>query len=358
MREFPCEQCGATVEFSPGSQSLRCPHCGHETAVAPAEAEVREEDFRAALADLESAQEQVEAVEVKCSSCAAEVRGLGPTTSLACPYCGTNIVATAISRRLIKPKSLLPFRITRDEALESCRRWLSGLWFAPGDVKRLAAPERRVTGMYMPAWTFDCEARSEYSGLRGDYYYVTVPRTVVVNGKPATRMSRERRVRWSPRSGAVRNEFDDVLVPASDSLPRRLAEQLEPWDLSALVPYDDAYLSGFGAESYQVELSDGFAAAARRMQPVIEASVRGDIGGDVQRILSIRTKHERITFKHVLLPVWISAFRYRGRVFRFLVNARTGEVRGERPWSAVKIGLTVLLVGAALAAAVLVALSR
>ena len=52
--------------------------------------------------------------------------------------------------------------------------------------------------------------------------------------------------------------------------------------------------------------------------------------------------------------MWVTAYRYRDTVYRVVVNARTGEVRGQRPWSWVKITLTVLaaLVGVALVALV------
>jgi hypothetical protein len=82
------------------------------------------------------------------------------------------------------------------------------------------------------------------------------------------------------------------------------------------------------------------------MEPTIEQSCRSDIGGDEQRIDDMRTRYHEVTFKHLLFPVWISAFRYRGKIYRLLVNARTGEVQGERPWSAAKIALAVLAVPA------------
>jgi hypothetical protein len=140
----------------------------------------------------------------------------------------------------------------------------------------------------------------------------------------------------------VGNTFDDVLVLASRSLPPKHAHALEPWDLRSLVPYRDEYLSGFAAESYQVDLAQGFEAAKAIMAEHIANTIRADIGGDHQRIHSVQTRYRDVTFKHILLPVWISAYRYHQRVFRFLVNARTGEVQGERPWSAVKITLLVL----------------
>jgi hypothetical protein len=140
----------------------------------------------------------------------------------------------------------------------------------------------------------------------------------------------------------VWNAFDDILILASRSLPKKYADRLEPWDLESLEPYGDAYLSGFRAESYRVTLREGFEEARTVMDSTIRSSVRRDIGGDHQRIHSIRTQYDDITFKHILLPVWISAYRFREKVYRFLVNARTGEVQGERPWSWVKIALAVL----------------
>ena len=89
------------------------------------------------------------------------------------------------------------------------------------------------------------------------------------------------------------------------------------------------------------------------MDARIRVLVCRDIGGDEQRIHSVKTQHDNVTFKHILLPVWISAYRYQNQVYRFLVNARTGEVQGERPYSWVKITLLVLAILAAVGIAVL-----
>jgi predicted RNA-binding Zn-ribbon protein involved in translation (DUF1610 family) len=336
--QFPCDQCGAKLEFAPGTSSLKCPYCGYENPIDTepdeGEAAVEELDFQSQLAELEAGADTEESLAVKCSACAAELTTAPNLTSFSCPFCGTNIVATAHSRKQIKPRSLLPFHVKRDEAYEAFRRWLRKLWFAPSAVKRMAALEHRLAGLYMPAWTYDCRTITDYRGYRGDHYYVTVG-----SGKNRRTV---RRTRWRFRSGTVRNAFDDVLVLASHSLPPKLATSLEPWDLKALVPYQDDYLSGFSAESYQIDVAQGFDLAKGIMDPVIRSTVCRDIGGDVQRIESLRIDYQGITFKHLLLPVWVSAYRYKARVYRFLVNARTGEVQGDRPWSWVKILLAVL----------------
>lgn len=353
-RRFPCAQCGATLEFSPGAAALKCPHCGHENAVPETEAVVEEIDFRATLDSLEDRADTEQQMIVRCDACGAETHEHGNRTAMRCAFCGSNIVATAKSRTQIKPNAVLPFGLTRREAESVFDGWLGALWFAPGDLKRRVRHDGRLVGMYVPCWTFDCEATTDYTGQRGDAYYVSVPVTRMVGGKRVTSMTQQRRVRWSPRAGTVFNEFDDVLVIATDSLPEKHARELEPWDLQGLVPYADEYLSGFAAECYSVGLRDGFTRATRMMQGTIRGTVCAHIGGDEQRISSMKTAYDAVTFKHILLPVWLNAYRYHGRTYRFLVNARTGEVQGERPYSAWKIAGAVLLGIAVIAAIVLV----
>ena len=68
-----------------------------------------------------------------------------------------------------------------------------------------------------------------------------------------------------------------------------------------------------------------------------------DERGDVQRVGQVDTEFSAETFKHILLPVWMAAYRYGGKSYRFLVNGQTGEVQGERPWSVWKIAFAVAL---------------
>jgi LSD1 subclass zinc finger protein len=344
--QFPCTGCGAQLAFAPGTESLRCAHCGHEIAIPRSTDTVVEEDLDEALARLEQGAEHTEVRIVECRACGARVTPDPKLVSLSCPYCGNHDVAAARTARLLKPKALLPVKVTQETAGQEFRRWIAGLWFAPNALRRLARSEEALRGLYVPFWTYDCATVSDYTGERGDDYWVTVPVTMRVHGRTVTRMQQVRKTRWRPASGQVSRRFDDVLVLASRSLPRDHAERLEPWDLGSLVPYRDDYLSGFAAEQYQVGLAEGLVRAKEIMDEAIRADVCADIGGDHQRIHSLATSHSELTFKHLLLPVWMSAYRFHDRVFRFLVNARTGEVQGERPWSWVKIALAVLGGGA------------
>jgi hypothetical protein len=358
-REFPCARCGAKLVFKPGTDVLHCGYCGHDNPIARHDGEVVEEiDFERTLAELSAGEGAVEALVVHCDSCGATQTLAPNVTSQSCAFCGTPIVAQAVSERYLKPRSLLPFKIDAEKARSLFAGWLRSRWFAPGKLRDFANIEGGVSGVYVPYWTYDCATTCRYTGERGDDYYATQMVSVVVNGKPTMRPQQVRKTRWTPVAGLVRNRFDDILVPASKTLPQGHLEKIADFNTRELVPFAEEYLSGFRAEAYSIGLKEGFNNAKIRMRPMIEDAVRRDIGGDHQRIASMDTAYSGVTFKHILVPVWVSAYRYSGKTYRFLVNARTGELSGDRPYSAAKITLFVLASIAAIAVIVLIASSR
>jgi len=338
---FPCDRCGADLRFDPPSGNLVCDFCGNTSDIGHtdgARIALRELDFRSALARSLPEAETEQTRAVTCTNCGA-VFEFDPNVHAAeCPFCATPIVTDTGAQRRIRPRGVLPFALSEKDAHKAMADWLGRLWFAPGGLKKYARKGRRLQGMYVPYWTFDADTRSSYRGERGTVYYVT--RTVRQNGRDVQR--REQRIRWHAVSGRVARWFDDVLVLASTSLPKRHTDALEPWDLAELEPYRPEFLAGFRAESYTVELEQGYEQAREKMDRVIRRDVRFDIGGDRQRIHEIRTRVGDVTFKHILLPVWLAAYRYRGKSYRFVVNGRTGRVQGQRPWSAWKIAFAVI----------------
>ncbi len=280
----------------------------------------------------------------RCPNCGAEVEFDPAVHASECPFCATPVVADPDPARRIKPKGVAPFIVTGPLARSAMSQWLGSLWFAPNGLLEYARKGRALDGVYVPFWTFDAETQSSYTGQRGTIYYVMEPvRVRDQHGNVRTEMRQVAHVRWTPVSGRVRRFFDDVLVLASRSLPQGHTEALKPWDLSRLEPYQPEYLAGFRAETYTISLDDGMADARGYMDRMIERDVRFDIGGDRQEVASIDTEVSAVTFKHILLPVWTAAYRFRGKSYRFVVNGQSGKVGGERPWSAVKIAFAVLL---------------
>lgn len=344
---FPCPRCGADLRFSPGEGRLLCDHCGHSEplgATAPRHRPIPETEFRkgleAALPDSEVETAQYS----KCPNCGAEVQFDPAVHAAECPFCATPVVADTGESRHIKPKGVAPFVLTEPEARRAMAAWLGALWFAPSGLQDYAQKGRRMEGVYVPYWTFDADTRSTYSGRRGTVYYET-QRVQVRDPRGGVHWQNRQiaHVRWTPVAGRVARAFDDVLVLASRALPEGYTQALEPWDLSRLEPYAPEFLAGFRSEGYTVGLEEGIVEARGYMDRMIERDVRFDIGGDRQEVHGIETEVSDVTFKHILLPVWTAAYRFRGQSYRFVVNGQTGQVKGERPWSAWKIAGAVIL---------------
>lgn len=345
VKTFPCTGCGAKLSFAPGTRSLQCEYCGTTNAIAENDARIEELDFDTYLTALEGKMEAAEAEEVKCDKCGAQQTLTGNLFAGFCTFCGAAIVSKSYASRRIKPKSIVPFQVTKPRALESFRRWVKSLWLAPGDLKKYAQSDAGLTGVYLPYWTYDCRTASDYSGERGDDYYTTETYTTRNSaGESVTQTRQVKHTRWTPASGHVERFHDDVLVMATRTLPANITDSVMRFDLKALVPYQPEFVSGFQAEAYQVTLKEGFPVAKVSIDEAIRALIRRDIGGDQQRIGSVSTRYNEVKFKHVLLPVWISAYRYRDKAFRFLINGQTGEVSGESPKSWWKIAFLVLAI--------------
>jgi len=351
MERFLCPSCSADMEFDPESGEMKCRYCGSKQAVvtdAQPGAGVQPHAFaemvnRVGTAHLQPVSDQ--ALEVHCTGCGAVVAFHPPEVAGTCSFCGAAIVAEPkAADPLIAPDGVLPVKVPKPLAQKEVQQWLASRWFAPNALKKLAHQEG-ISGVYLPFWSYDSDTSSSYSGERGEHYYETEWYT----DSDGKQQSREvQHTRWYPASGQVARHFDDVLITATRSVSEARLNKLQPWDLSALCTYEPAYLAGFKAQRYQVELSAGFETAKKVMAVTIDNDVRRDIGGDEQRILGVDTDYSGVMFRHLLLPVWIGAYRFQSKVYQVVVNARTGEVQGERPYSTWKILFLVVFILAVL----------
>ena len=341
INRFLCSNCGANMVFDPKIGGLHCPYCGITRAIetqGTVDEKSYEEFIQKGMANLQPMAQN--AMQVGCSSCGAIVNFTPPETATQCSFCGAKIVAQPKSADpLVAPEGVLPFSITPQQANGNYRNWLSSLWFAPNALKTMAQAGK-MSSIYIPYWTYDAGTYSEYTGARGEYYYET--ETFYQNGEQRTRQVR--RTAWHDTSGAVSRDFNDVCVPATRSLPDEYINNLEPWDLQELKSYEPAFLSGHKAQTYQIALDEGLELFKNRAAGVILNDVRGDIGGDEQQVYNVQTRYSDITFKHLLLPIYAGAYQFNSKVFQIVVNGRTGEVQGERPYSWLKIGCLVLFI--------------
>ena len=328
-----CSACGGFMHYSPDEENLKCVYCGSIVDLDKTAARITENDFLywKDRANESAGDDMVEMPEIKCRQCGATTSLPANVSGAKCAFCSTPLIMNeATVKRFWQPNYLLPFKVSSRTGGKNFAQWIGGKWFAPSALKKNAVSFDTFKGVYLPFWTYDSNTFTEYKGQRG------IDRRV--RYKDAKGDTRERIVTdWYPAAGQVKVAFDDVLVPASKTLPQSIAGRLTNWDLANCVAYRKEFLAGFVTEIYQRDFRESLDDAKTLMQPVIEHTIYRDIGGDRQRISSSQTRYDNLMFKHLLLPVWISAFRYNNQLYQFVVNGRTGQITGNYPKSTGKI---------------------
>lgn len=342
-----CPDCGGTMDFDPKTGGLTCPYCGHQEAIPEKkQSNGKVQSASAAEIPLEDADKTencdwgVATKSVICKSCGAESIYDKNDISSTCPYCGSNQVMEANDSETMAPGGVVPFKIDEKEAASRFNSWLKGKFFAPKKAKE-TAKAKNFKGMYLPFWTFDTETKSEYSGEYGK------DRKVKKNDKE------EIVTDWYKTQGTYEDSFDDELVSGTT--------KHEEWMLNAIAPYNTAdnklykpeYVAGFGAERYSL----GVKAAWEKAKAAISNTIHGRINSKIMeehnadhvRGLKVNTVFNKVTFKYLLLPVWVANYKYNDKVYKFMVNGQTGKVAGRSPVSAIKVIITILVVIAIIA---------
>lgn len=350
-REFVCKGCGATLVYHAGAKKLKCEYCGAEQELEAASV-VAVEHTLAELAGKQAATGfGLESKSFKCQNCGATTSCPSNVTSTKCAFCGSpQVLDTPPNPNLLRPETMVPFQLDKKTAVDKFRGWIKGLWFRPNDLKKISRLSD-IEGIYTPFWTFDCNARSDWTADAGYYYYETEEYTDYEDGKPVRKSREVQKVRWEPAWGSHSAFYDDELVCASKGLSLELMNRIYPFNLSALTPYQPEFLSGWLAEEYDIDPTSGWELGKASINDQERSACAAEVPGDTHRNLNVSTTYSDITWKHVLLPVWLAAYRYREKTYRFLVNGQTGEVQGEAPISWWKVGFAVLC-GLAVVAAI------
>lgn len=328
-----CPSCGGTMDFDPGTGGLICPFCEY-TADIQAAGSAAELDFLSA--DYTgNCDWGAEKKTVLCKSCGAESIYDALQISNECPYCGSNQVMEEKGKNTLAPGGVCVFKCTAKQAGENFKSWIRKKWFCPRIAKQKATPES-FRGVYLPHWTFDTQTNSHYTARYG------IDRTVHDgDGKSHTVTD------WHHTSGAYQKFIDDQLAIGTSQHDANIMRRIEPFNTADNVSYKPEYVAGFISERYSIGLKDAWEAAKR----AIKEKLASDISNKIRREkhadhvsgLNVTTEYSSITYKYLLLPVWLSSFTYKQKVFQFMVNGQTGKVGGKAPVSALRVMIAVVI---------------
>ncbi|MFP2995307.1 DNA helicase PriA [Spongiivirga sp. MCCC 1A20706] len=336
-----CANCGAELNFKPGSDQLKCDYCGYEEFIEQDKTSFEELELAHYLNTVGNEAHTHTISIINCKNCGANQHVEENYKSLACVYCSEPLILEDQEEQSwIFPGAVVPFQLDKNKARKVFKKWVSGIWFAPNKLKRASLDAEGLHGLYIPYWTFDCNLYASYQGQRGDYYYETRK----VRTKNGVRTQQVRKTRWSHASGNVSGFIDDILINASEKKRREIPSKISRWNLKALVPFTEDYLSGFVTEKYTISLKDGHHHSFQKAKDIAYNWIRSDIGGDTQRVSHADINLSDETFKHILLPVYISSYIYNGKDYHFHINGQTGQIAGKYPISFWKVFFVILLV--------------
>lgn len=340
-----CPACSAPIEEE---NPTACSACGHDLPaqnLAPASSEQR------------GWGEGVDANSFDCEGCGAQTIFSAKEMVMECPYCGSQKVVELPADKaadIVQPEYIIPFSVEREKSGELFRSWVGSRWFAPGNLKAMASAGA-IRGVYLPFWVYDVQTSSHFSGQVGHDHKETEHYThKKPDGSSEQRTRSVTRTRWRRGSGWHQAHYDDVLVCASKGLSRSLVQQIEPWKISERKTYTPQFLAGWEAERYASDADESWENYGRERVTAQERSaceirLKRENGADRVKNVYVDVRFTDLRSQHMLLPAYISAYQYKDKTYRFMVNGQTGEVQGERPYSVAKIAILVIVILAVLA---------
>lgn len=324
-RTYKCPGCGNFLRFDPDSQKLKCEYCGFTRDLPEPEAPM--EICYTPLSE-QGYEDWGETKCIKCAECGAQTILSKYQTTTVCPFCGAPNIVESDELPGLKPNAILPFRLSETKAHESLHKWMKKKFLAPSDLRKLSKTAK-MSGIYVPAWTFDTYVTATYRARFGEHYTVTVG-----SGKNRRTVTH---TRWYTVSGSIDNNYNDIVVEAGERLTQPQVKKLGGFDTLNSVKYNPDCLAGYSAERYDTSLDEGWKTAQDIIVDELKAMVRNRYpSADVVDYINVYPIYNDVRFKYVMMPIWVSAYRYKGKDYGFVVNARNGKTIGKAPLSAIK----------------------
>ena len=353
--QFQCPSCGGQMQYSPEAGKLKCLYCEAEQAIPHIEGAIVENDYdewveretrapfftkgaqtapAAEKTDDFGSGETTNVLEVTCNQCGATTTFDPHVQAQRCPFCDTPLENNeAHLSQFWEPNYVVPFHFSQRGCSEVFKKWMKGKWFAPSAARQTEISNNRFKGTYLPYWTYDAQMSAYYTGERGEDY---TERDSEGNSHTETR--------WYSVSGSVASFFDDVLVPAVESIDRKILNEVKDWKIEDYKTYTPAYFAGFVTQIYTLDFIKGFEYAQSFIEEKTRELVKDDIGGDHQNITTLDITLDDKKFKLLVLPFWIASYRYKEKIYQVVVNGMTGKVYGKSPVSALKVILFILFI--------------
>ncbi len=300
-----CTVCGALID----EEDLFCANCGTEAPSREGE-HVQDASSTATRSFL-------------CQGCGASMSYDASAQTLRCPFCGSERLTKQPDGKTLAARRIVPFAVDRSQATGILRSWLGKGFWRPGDLA-VAAAVTKMTAVYVPYWIFRAETATFWTadtshtpaGARGD---------------------------WYPLFGEHRGSYSGLLVGASGVLTPQETSSICPFDLAQAAPAADVDTENMIVEQFSVQRKYARPLARQSLESLEQQACQSQVPGNC-RNLKVNVRLEGMSSEPVPLPVWIVAYQYREKVYRFLINGQTGRATGRAPTSWKKVSVAVAIV--------------
>lgn len=304
-----CTNCDGALIYDVHSKKMKCKYCNSLFEIS--------KEYNA-----ENNEESLECNVFSCTTCGAELSVNGVETSTFCAYCGQPTIIFARVSKMKKPDKIIPFEVTKEEAINSIKKRFNKGFFIPSEIKNFEV--ERMNGIYIPYWLFDVSYYDNQTlrGKSGKYYH---------------NYYRE-----------AEAEFTNMTVDASANMNDESSQRLEPFYTNELYDFREEYLSGFYADAYDVRKDDLSRLAVSRCASLFDKEMIASVNASEVEITNSSPKVKVNGNRYAMLPAWFMTIRYDNKPYTMLVNGQTGKTVGAVPINKKKVLLTFLSIMAVL----------
>ena len=314
-----CKNCASPLTFDPVTQKVVCHTCGGAW-----DAEEVESSSKAFTENTEAvAKDEILGIDdsltneyfdcyvYTCSSCGGEININGTEVSTKCIYCGSSTVVFSRISKEKAPEFILPFMVSKEQAVDLIKKKFKRGIFIPKDVKNFEPTA--VRGIYIPYWIVNA-FHVESDVISGE----------VKSGKHSV-------TKFWGRSGKI--GITNLAVDGSRMLSDESSQRLEPYDFSRLKVFDEDYLLGFYSNISDITNQDLQTAVEKRAMEAFQTQAMKPISASNKKVVASHsdTVIDR-DVHYALLPVWFVSYDYEGRHNTIMVNGQTGKVVCGVPW--------------------------
>ena len=335
---YKCPKCGATTRYDVNAGGVACEHCGFSKPAEAKRVGRAADEFEFTLQTVAAAEHGwgVALQELHCDQCGAALALPEGALTITCPFCASNRVnIRQAPSDILRPRFLIPFKIQPADLHTKAGAWLRQGWFHPAELSASAVLSH-FTGIYLPFWTFDCAIQAQWKAQVG---YERIERYYDHSSKD---WKTRTHIDWRWEDGRVGLQTDDLLVVGTRHLSKVILERVSQFNLSELVSYSPDFLAGWQAQAYNIPLADAWEDGKATLRERAKDACYKDIPTSHVRNFSMVADYQDETWRFVLLPIYLSAYRFQDKIYQVMVNGQTGIIAGQKPVAWWKIWLAIV----------------